>query len=134
MTGAAETSERTLRTDEPAVEEGDEEVPAAGADITLPMADLPRGARFGTLVHEIFEHVPFDSPDLESHIRTELDVELQRSSWDFDSDAFVTGDGGGHGNTARPPIPARCDCVISTPPGCSTSWRSICRFAPTRVR
>ena len=51
LTGAAETSERTLRTDEPAVEEGDEEVPAAGADITLPMADLPGGpgsARWST--------------------------------------------------------------------------------------
>jgi exodeoxyribonuclease V beta subunit len=57
----------------------------------LPMADLPKGARFGTLVHEMFESVEFDDPDLAASLRAVLTPAMERSGWDFDADAFVTG-------------------------------------------
>jgi len=88
LSGVAETSERPLRFDESSIEE-DPSVPIAS--VTLPMADLPRGARFGTLVHEIFEEVPFDSPDLGAAVRRELDVAMGRSAWDLDTNSFVAG-------------------------------------------
>jgi len=83
-----EQLESRLRTDEPEPDpELDAGVPAPG----LPMADLPAGARFGTLVHEIFERVTFDSDDLATQIHALLDVEIPRSGWNFDPDELVEG-------------------------------------------
>jgi exodeoxyribonuclease V beta subunit len=68
---------------------GDDTEAVAPAD--LPMADLPKGARFGTLVHEIFESVSFDDPDLEESLRAVLAPAMHRSGWEFDPEAFVAG-------------------------------------------
>ncbi|MFQ5555178.1 MAG: UvrD-helicase domain-containing protein [Acidimicrobiia bacterium] len=87
LTGDADTAERPDRVDEAAA---DEELPAASAG-ELPMAELPRGARFGSLVHEIFERLSFDAPDLEGAIREELIRATRHARWVFDTDAFVTG-------------------------------------------
>ena len=87
LVAAAEVSEQPVRSDEIDVEP-DEAVPAAAA-VTLPMAELPRGARFGTLVHEIFERVRFDDPELNASLRTLVDEAVRRSGWEFDPEALV---------------------------------------------
>lgn len=90
LTGSADTAEPPLRSDETA-DDGDDPLPPAGP--ALPMADLPRGARFGTLVHHGFEAIAFDAPDLDVAIRAALEPELRRSCWDLDVDALVAGIG-----------------------------------------
>ena len=57
----------------------------------LLMEQLPRGARFGSLVHEVLRHVPFGAPDLGGAIRSELGRLTRHSSWDFEVDEFVNG-------------------------------------------
>ncbi len=55
------------------------------------MADLPRGPRFGSLVHRVLQDVPFDAPDLPGTVASVLDRFTRQTSWDFDADAFVRG-------------------------------------------
>ncbi|MFK5646066.1 UvrD-helicase domain-containing protein [Ornithinimicrobium sp. LYQ121] len=49
---------------------------APGADVPSPMADLPVGATFGSLVHGVLEHADPQAPDLRSellrHVREQL--------------------------------------------------------------
>ena len=84
--GEADTTDEPDRVDE--VEYDD---PPAGVGGGLPMAELPRGARFGSLVHEVLRYVPFDAPDLPAAIGSELARATRHASWDFESDAFVSG-------------------------------------------
>lgn len=65
---------------EPEVVELDDEVPdiplvtpAAGADVPSPMADLPSGAKFGTLVHAVLETADPTAADLAAELRTQID-------------------------------------------------------------
>lgn len=83
-----ETAEEPGAGDEPLVDE-DVEPAAAGAE--LPMADLPRGARFGTLFHHVLEHVGFGVDDPAAAVHRLLDVEMAAAAWDFDADRFVAG-------------------------------------------
>jgi exodeoxyribonuclease V beta subunit len=46
---------------------------------------------FGTLVHSILEHVPFDAEDLEGAVQSEVETALRFSSWAFDNEAMVDG-------------------------------------------
>jgi len=87
----AETSEQPTRSDETGLDDESDEIPVAIGESVLPMADLPRGARFGTLVHHVFEEVPFDAPNLEAAIRDALAPELQYATWDFDPEQLVAG-------------------------------------------
>ena len=64
---------------EPEVIELDDEVadialatPADGADIPSPMADLPKGAKFGTLVHAVLEHADPMTPDLPAELAAQI--------------------------------------------------------------
>lgn len=64
---------------EPEVIQLDDEVPdiplstpAAGADLPSPMADLPSGAKFGTLVHAVLEHADPLAPDLAAELCTQV--------------------------------------------------------------
>ncbi len=57
----------------------------------LPMAELPRGARFGSLVHNVLRYVPFDAPDLAGSIRSELARLTRHSPWTFEVETFVQG-------------------------------------------
>ncbi|MGZ8819517.1 MAG: 3'-5' exonuclease, partial [Mycobacterium sp.] len=80
---AAESEPSLGVTSEPEVIELDDEVgevpvqeapgPVAGSDVPSPMADLPKGAKFGTLVHAVLETAdPFAgdlAAELESQIR-----------------------------------------------------------------
>lgn len=74
---------------EPEVVELDDEVadltvtaPAAGADIPSPMADLPTGAKFGTLVHAVLE----TADPLATDLAAELQAQIERHSvwWPVD--------------------------------------------------
>jgi exodeoxyribonuclease V beta subunit len=78
--------------DEEAADEVDEIVrgfePLAGArsateDPPSPMADLPAGATFGSLVHGVLEHADPQAPDLRAEIRRH--VEEQRRWWSVDT-------------------------------------------------
>ena len=84
--GETDTTDEPDRVDEPA-EAGE----PGGAGGGLLMGDLPRGPRFGSLVHRVFQNVPFDSPDLSAAIRSELAQFTRHASWDFETDAFVRG-------------------------------------------
>ncbi len=84
--GEADTTDEPDRVDEPA-EAGE----PGGAGGGLLMEDLPRGARFGSLVHRVFQNVPFDAPDLSAAIGSELAHLTRHASWDFEADAFVGG-------------------------------------------
>jgi exodeoxyribonuclease V beta subunit len=78
--------------DETAELKADDETPAESEPASdLPMADLPRGARFGTLVHEVLEGVSFDDPDLEGAIRRVVAERMGGSAWEFDPEVLVAG-------------------------------------------
>ncbi len=70
---------------EPEVEEKDDEpatpappaAPAAGQDVPSPMADLPGGTAFGTLVHAVLERVD-TAADLAAEVRTHARSQLAR--------------------------------------------------------
>lgn len=89
LIGVAETSEQPLRRDETGIEDGEAEAPP-GAARALPMAELPRGARFGTLVHEIFEVVDFAAGDLDAALRHQVEAALRRTGWELDADLLAT--------------------------------------------
>jgi exodeoxyribonuclease V beta subunit len=54
------------------------------ASVPSPMADLPAGATFGSLVHAVLEHTDPDAPDLRAELRRH--VEEQRVWWPVDVD------------------------------------------------
>lgn len=84
--------EETDTEDEPdRVDEPQDDGLATGDGGRLVMAQLPRGARFGSLVHEVLRDVPFDAPDLAGTIMSELTRLTRHASWDFEVDAFVDG-------------------------------------------
>ncbi len=65
---------------EPEIVELDDEVadialttPAAGADVPSPMADLPMGAKFGSLVHAVLEHADPFAADLQAELAAQID-------------------------------------------------------------
>lgn len=64
-------AENAVLDDEP-VDTSDDGDPAAGAP--SPMADLPAGAAFGSLVHEIFEHLDWHASDEELDKRLKVAV------------------------------------------------------------
>ena len=93
LAGHLDTAEEPDRVDETAdAAPAPEAAPAAeeGAGRLL-MADLPRGPRFGSLVHEVLQEVPFDSPDLAAAVLAELSRNARSASWDFDRRAFAEG-------------------------------------------
>ena len=70
---------------EPEVVELDDEVadlalvtPAEGSEVPSPMAELPTGAKFGTLVHAVLETADPHADDLAVELRTQID---QHSVW-----------------------------------------------------
>ena len=70
---------------EPEVIELDDEVadipllsPAAGADLPSPMADLPKGAKFGSLVHAVLENADPMAADFHAELSAQID---KQSLW-----------------------------------------------------
>ncbi len=77
-TGPGVTSEPEQR---PLEDEEVEVVPAATTDgdassLLSPMADLPAGATFGSLVHAVLEHTDPDAPDLRAELLTHATEQL----------------------------------------------------------
>ncbi len=54
-----------------------------GDDVPSPMADLPAGATFGSLVHGVLEHADPQAPDLQAELRRH--VAEQRRWWSVDT-------------------------------------------------
>jgi exodeoxyribonuclease V beta subunit len=77
--GLIRTADTTGVTSEPEVVELDDEVgdiplvqPAAGADVPSPMAALPAGAKFGTLVHAVLETADPFAADLAAELESQI--------------------------------------------------------------
>jgi exodeoxyribonuclease V beta subunit len=85
LTSSSDADDELMRTDE--AEVADDE-PAAPA-LALPMADLPRGARFGTLVHEILEGTAFDDPVLELALGAAIETARTGTPADLDAVSLV---------------------------------------------
>ncbi|RYB94254.1 exodeoxyribonuclease V subunit beta [Nocardioides oleivorans] len=66
------------------------EVDAALSAVASPMADLPVGAAFGSLVHEVLEHADPASPDLRAELLAQ--VEEHRAWWAVEVDADALAD------------------------------------------
>ncbi|OBG16791.1 exodeoxyribonuclease V subunit beta [Mycolicibacterium celeriflavum] len=91
--GLIRAAEATPVSSEPEVVELDDEVAeipvattaAAGADVPSPMADLPTGAKFGTLVHAVLETADPFATDLAA----ELEAQIREHSvwWPVDVEA-----------------------------------------------
>jgi exodeoxyribonuclease V beta subunit len=62
----------------------------AAADLVSPMADLPVGATFGSLVHAVLEHADPDADDFRSELLGHIDE--QRGWWPVDLDREVLAD------------------------------------------
>jgi exodeoxyribonuclease V beta subunit len=67
--------EAGTKDDEPAQPEGVTEAPPEG--LRSPMADLPAGAAFGTLVHAVLEHADPKAPDLEAELLAHVTEQLR---------------------------------------------------------
>ena len=56
-----------------------------------PLADLPGGTEFGTLVHTVLEHVDPHAPDLEQVVADEVERRLRRARMEVDPVALTDG-------------------------------------------
>ncbi|MFP5308153.1 MAG: UvrD-helicase domain-containing protein [Actinomycetes bacterium] len=56
-----------------------------------PLADLPGGTEFGTLVHTVLEHVDPQAPDLERVVAEEVERRLRRARMEVDPVALTDG-------------------------------------------
>ncbi len=61
-----------------------------GPDVASPMAELPVGATFGSLVHAVLEHTDPDAPDLRAELLGHIDEQL--GWWPVDLDREVLAD------------------------------------------
>ncbi|MEU7816103.1 UvrD-helicase domain-containing protein [Pseudonocardia sp. NPDC049154] len=62
-----------------------------GADLPSPMADLPLGTGFGTLVHAVFEHLDTTAADMAAELRARITEELARQPAEIDPEALAAG-------------------------------------------
>jgi len=86
---AADTAEEPLRSDEPVAPPEEEAAAPPAPGVELPMAELPRGARFGTLVHHVLEDLPVDADDFAAAVRDVVVDRLRRDAWDLDAGAVA---------------------------------------------
>ncbi|QCW49416.1 AAA family ATPase [Nocardioides dongxiaopingii] len=91
--GVGSEPEQTPKDDED-VEALAEAALEAGADheaagVASPMADLPVGATFGSLVHAVLEHADPDAPDLRAELRAHVDEQLLRWPVDLDPERLA---------------------------------------------
>ncbi|MGV0802111.1 exodeoxyribonuclease V subunit beta, partial [Mycolicibacterium elephantis] len=83
--GLIRAAEATPVSSEPEVGELDDEVAEiplvtspVGSDVPSPMADLPSGAKFGTLVHAVLETADPFAPDLAAELEARI---VEHSVW-----------------------------------------------------
>ncbi|SDE06065.1 UvrD-helicase domain-containing protein [Nocardioides lianchengensis] len=65
------------------------EAPAVPGDLVSPMAGLPLGATFGSLVHAVLEHTDPDAPDLRAELRGHVEEQLGWWPVELDTDELV---------------------------------------------
>jgi exodeoxyribonuclease V beta subunit len=128
LSAADDHAEHPLRTDEGEIAEDDDPTPSPPTAV-LPMADLPGGARFGTLVHDVLERLAFDSLDPELAVGELLDTEMTRAAWDFDRDAFTAGIAA----TLKTPLGPEPDTVALADLGRSQLLRELAFEFPVRT-
>ena len=87
--GVGSEPEEVPLDDEPALPVGDPAPSDPGLATPSPMAELPVGADFGSLVHGVLEHADPDADDLASELRGHLDEQLVRWPVDVDPDLLV---------------------------------------------
>lgn len=82
---------------EPEIAELDDEVddlpvvaPATGADVPSPMAELPTGAAFGSLVHAVLETADPLAPDLAAELAEHVRAHTERWPVDVEPDELAT--------------------------------------------
>ncbi|MGH3361894.1 MAG: UvrD-helicase domain-containing protein, partial [Nocardioides sp.] len=63
--------------------------PVAVPEVVSPMAELPVGATFGSLVHAVLEHADPEASDLRGELRRHVDEQLVRWPVDLDRDALA---------------------------------------------
>lgn len=88
LTATDEHTEHALRADEGEVPD---EMVVAPPQAPLPLAELPAGARFGTLVHDVLEHLRFDVPDPEAVVLELVEEEMRTAGWEFDPTVLAAG-------------------------------------------
>ena len=76
--GVSSEVEVVEKDDEPATAPPLGEAEADLRDIASPMADLPGGTGFGTLVHAVLERIDPTAPDLETELREQVAAQLNR--------------------------------------------------------
>jgi exodeoxyribonuclease V beta subunit len=75
--------------DEPEVEEPLTVTATDVAPVPSPMADLPAGAEFGTLVHGVLEHADPDAPDLREELLRHVVEQLRWAPMDVGPEALA---------------------------------------------
>ncbi len=98
LSHAAETAPGAGVMSEPEVRAKDDEdldtagapaLPAPDGSLPSPMAGLPVGATFGSLVHAVLEHTDPDAPDLRAEILGHLDEQLEWWPVELERDELV---------------------------------------------
>ena len=111
----------------PDLDRGGLDSSAALRAIPSPMSDLPGGTAFGTLVHEVLEHVDTDTGDLAAELLRHCREAALSRGLGVDPDALADGTRARHGDAARRPR-GRADARrASARPTGSPSSRSSCR-------
>ncbi|GAA1856269.1 exodeoxyribonuclease V subunit beta [Pseudonocardia ailaonensis] len=76
-------------TDDEAELDAPEVVSEIGADVPSPMAELPLGAAFGTLVHAVFEHLDPTVADLPTELLARTREELEKQPTEVDAEVLA---------------------------------------------
>ena len=119
--GLIRAAETTPVSSEPEVAELDDEVAeipltsaAVGADVPSPMADLPTGAKFGTLVHAVLETADPFAADLAAELEAQI---REHSVWwpvDVEASELAAAMVPMH-DTPLGPLARRCDAAADRP-------------------
>ena len=92
VAGVASEPELTAKDDETDQTSTEPDLPAVPEVLTLrsPMADLPVGATFGSLVHAVLEHTDPEALDLRTELLAHIDEQLVWWPVDVDRDELAT--------------------------------------------
>jgi exodeoxyribonuclease V beta subunit len=72
-------------------DEPDQVISDAPRSSDLILGPIPGGAQFGTLVHNVLEHVDFAAPDLPSELRVQVHDQLHWNPWPVDEVVLISG-------------------------------------------
>jgi exodeoxyribonuclease V beta subunit len=87
--GAASEPEETPKDDEPDLSAPVQRADPSPQAVPSPMAELPVGATFGSLVHAVLEHADPDASDLRAELLAHVEEQLVRWPVDLDTAALA---------------------------------------------